>query len=252
MKKLIPLLILLSSSVYAAEKKDKMENPQEYSSITKHNESYWIFGDNDDQAKVQFSLKYEIIRGYNFYIGYTQLMYWDLYDQSSPFRNIDFNPEAFWRFEPDWWILSSADFGFFEHLSNGKAGPTNRSLDQLYIETRNDVSVWRLQFAYGMKFKHRFNLASQNADIARYDGWFEGFVTLKLFTFVKGYTDSEEFEFRFSPSELGGWKEYGLKFRTLIPRFNPKFYFQIRDGFARNLLEYNQDETEYRFGVIFQ
>jgi hypothetical protein len=72
-------------------------------SLSFYNPLYILFGNKDDQVKVQLSFKYDlfygIINNLGLYLAYTQLMDWRLYDKSSPFRDINFNPEVFWRLE---------------------------------------------------------------------------------------------------------------------------------------------------------
>jgi len=95
--------------------------------------NYFITGVGDDQIKMQISFKYDLLYPFlskiGFYLGYTQLMFWDLYSSSAPFKTIDYNPDIFWRFESGNnfagdVIIPGFDYvqiGLLEHLSNGNS-----------------------------------------------------------------------------------------------------------------------------------
>ena len=78
--------------------------------------SYFIFG--KENLKMQFSSKYRVAKNYNLYLAYTQVMFWDIYEQSAPFNDINYNPEIFYRLiEGDTKFIRSIDFGY-HHTSN--------------------------------------------------------------------------------------------------------------------------------------
>src|SRR3546814_20190894 len=67
-----------------------------------------VYGpDTNSEARIQFSFKYQLFASRRseglprswrdgLHFGYTQRMFWDLGAYSSPFRNIDFQPELFY------------------------------------------------------------------------------------------------------------------------------------------------------------
>jgi len=67
------------------------------------------------------------------HFAYTQRMFWDLRARSSPFRNIDYQPELFY-------LTPSATFsngisvsgqGGIRHESNGRDGAASRSINSI-------------------------------------------------------------------------------------------------------------------------
>src|SRR3954469_1766953 len=81
--------------------------------IYEHRPIYGIVGKND--AKLQMSAKFKFIQPLEVYVGYTQLMMWNIYQYSIPMRDINYDPEIFYRMtfgeNNSQWI----DFGAFEH-----------------------------------------------------------------------------------------------------------------------------------------
>ena len=250
------LSLFCFTTVLAQSKKDiQKDDEAEKISISRYKPIYLITGNSDDQVRGQVSLKYDLFSSYktNLFLGYSQYMDWRVYDDSSPFRNIDFNPEVFWRYDLNF-IPTFLQFGFYEHRSNGEAGSKNRSVDSSYVSTNSTFNVWRMRFNWSAKFYHMYNIAGHNKDIYDYAGWWDTEISVGLYSLFKGYIDSEEFEFRLLPrgnSLNDSTRVYGLKFRTLLPGFQPKFYLQIWDGYYQTLLDYNRRDTAVRFGLIF-
>jgi len=105
----------------------------ELETFSEYKPTYFITGHPD--TKVQLSFKAYIVRAMPLYFAYSQLMMWDLFTKrSSPFRDINFNPEVFYRLnlndQPSFQWL---DFGIYEHESNGKDGGDSRAWDRIYL-----------------------------------------------------------------------------------------------------------------------
>lgn len=77
------------------------------------------------------------------YCSFTQLSYWQAYNvqESAPFRNSDYRPEVFYRWEPR--DLGGGRAGLdagFVHESNGQRSVMSRSWNQIYLAPH-----WRRQ-----------------------------------------------------------------------------------------------------------
>lgn len=89
----------------------------------------------ESELLFQFSAKYSLLNT-GVYLAYTQKSFWQVYntDDSRPFRETNYNPEAFYRWTPEVkdWHYWGADIGI-EHESNGEDVPASRSWNRLYI-----------------------------------------------------------------------------------------------------------------------
>ncbi len=104
--------------------------------------------DADAELKFQVSLKHPI-GGWPLYFGYTQTAYWRWLDEqrSRPFREINFNPELWYRVRPGrlpwrWLDWLGLDFGV-EHESNGEDVPASRSWNRVYARPWLEQGPWR-------------------------------------------------------------------------------------------------------------
>src|SRR3546814_902952 len=108
---------------------------------------YAVYGPGtDSEARIQLSFKYRLFGASansqtssnwrdGLYLAYTQRMFWDLESKSSPFRNIDFQPELIYitptvGLTGD--IAMTVQAGI-RHESNGRDGPQSRSSHSIYI-----------------------------------------------------------------------------------------------------------------------
>lgn len=93
------------------------------------------FEGTNTEVVYQISAKQRLLNR-NLFFAYTQKSFWQLYnkDQSSPFRETNYNPELFYRWRPqgDRWKQWGLDIGG-EHESNGQTLPRSRSWDRLYL-----------------------------------------------------------------------------------------------------------------------
>lgn len=256
MKKFIFVFIIiaaLSSSLFAFPESDERD-----SSLTPYKPSYLIFGSSDDQVRGQISLKYHVFEKYgtNLYAGYTQVMFWDLYRNSSPFKDINFNPEVFWNIPIEKSIFQYIRLGFYEHKSNGKDGAASRSWDRGYGQIVFNVSPFdSVPLEILLRYNYYYNIANDNPDIYKYDGSFHAGVSIR---YEGGkYISKEELYANIitggkntRPDFKNGSQEIGLRFRLFTPIFVPHFYIQYFHGYAESLLDYKDKETRLRVGLI--
>jgi len=93
------------------------------------------FHGGETEMVFQLSGKWRVF-GSDFYLAYTQKSFWQWVnnDKSSPFRETNYAPEIFYRWEFDkkrfnYW---SVDLGV-EHESNGRSFPDSRSWNRVYV-----------------------------------------------------------------------------------------------------------------------
>lgn len=260
MKKFITIFILFFTlNVLAKIPIDKIE----YSPFQLYNPSYWLFGSND--AKVQVSLKYHIIHPKSWgslYFAYTEILLWDIYNSSSPFRDSNRKPEPIVYESPAINFIDYIKVAPYAHHSNGRDGDENRSIEKSFIETQFSIGK-KYNLGWRIRYFHIWATATQNKDIDLYIGnWVN-----TLFFKIKGggnWTDKEEIYIK---GEAGNhqwvigeslrnvnryWLEAGLSFRILTKNIQPCFYLQYWRGYGETILEYNKWSENFRFGIIFK
>lgn len=214
----------------------------------------------NSEARVQISFRYQLFGsrtregqsaslGDGLYFAYTQRMFWDLGADSSPFRNIDFQPEAFYVTPPKALsdkVTISAQVGL-RHESNGRDGDASRSVNTVYIAPMAAFSLGgdtRLTIAPRAWF-YAGDL-SDNPDIRRYRGNTGLSVEIGEENGLRLSTSSR-FNFGSGKGSIGADVSYPLR---RILGGGPDFYLfgQTFTGYGENLLDYNRRLTRLRIG----
>ncbi len=226
--------------------------------IARHKDIYFIYG--DPNAKVQISLKFKLFSKADLFLAYTQTMFWNLGKESSPFEDVNYNPELFYRINlTNSGILKSIDVGLFEHLSNGKAGLDSRAFNRSYIKFNTVSHFYKWTFNWDTKVFaiYRFGLDKTNQDIGQYMGFWETKIYFVNFFDLNDFIDRAQMYFSFfsggeiSQSISKGGQELGFKIRLGGGKFNPFLFVQLYHGYNESLLNYNKESFSYRFGLSF-
>lgn len=249
MKKL--LILLAAVSFLAAAEPEQSAPKKSESFILEHRPTYVAFGDNKMNTIVQISMKYELLKNSNVYLGYTQYSMWELWRESSPFRDHNFNPEIFYRFSK---YKDSYDFSIdagYEHRSNGRDGDADRSMDNPYLTLEKGVSFWGVRLAWTNKFQYLVRMFG-NPQLADYYGYWKTGLTLD---FNLPWIEHEQLYVNFTPgtdSKLSrSTTEVGAKFRTPFGQnFAPYFFVQYWNGYLGSMLDYNVYAEGVRAGII--
>lgn len=218
--------------------------------FTLHQPTYFIIGSED--AKMQFSFKYRLSLDAQLYLAYSQLMFWSIYEDSSPFYDVNFNPEIFYRLiDKEQNALATLDLGHM-HLSNGQKEKFSRSLDRLYLRTNYVTKLRRHKLNFSLMIFHLFNEDDTNKDIVNHLGYWDLRV---LFSNLLMFEKSEiGFELRtYAGSKLydldQGALQLGLIWSFKSESFNPAIYLQFFEGYSESLMGYDKSRTEYRLGL---
>lgn len=220
---------------------------------------YAVYGPGTNtQARIQISFKYKLFGSQNPGVGppqglhfaYTQRMFWDLAAQSSPFRNVDYQPELIYVTRPvavDRGITLAAQAGV-RHESNGREGPQSRSVNSLYVAP---MAAIPLGGNYRLSVAPRFSIyvgdKSENPDIVRY----RGHVGL-LLGIGKDYGLRLSTSTRFNPGSGKGAFNADLSYPLpLLLGGGPDVYIFTQSfiGYGENLLDYDRHTTRLRFGL---
>lgn len=242
--------IIAFASIVRADKLDP--NPT-FVSLQRHKSNYFISGDPD--TKIQVSFKLPLLRNYDLYFSYSQIMFWDLLkENSSPFADLNVNPEIFYRFRfsDDPRIL---DLGV-EHQSNGQEGNTSRSWNKVYVYAPFDYSWGAKTGEIGAKCYHLFDIEGAGPldhEIRQFQGFMEmQFVTKNL---LSPFITYDEFYAHFRPGMH--WDhgpnyyalELGLRFKLIEKESAPHFFIQYYNGYGEKQLNFNQHDNSIRAGI---
>lgn len=240
MKKVL-LSLLLCFGLFAAEEK---------SFIQQHRPTFIAFGDNKMNTLVQFSFKYELLRNSNFYLGYTQYSVWEIWKESSPFRDHNFNPELFYRLPSLEKYLFFLDVGY-EHKSNGReSGGADRTYDAPYLAIEKVFTPGPFVFALNAKGYYLMRTFGK-PELVDYLGYAKFGARLG---FDIPWLEHEEFFVNYIPArttDKATW-EAGAKFKTpLGDTATPYIFVQYWNGYLASLLDYDVYSQGFRAGLIF-
>ena len=208
----------------------------------------------------QFSLKKQIMDT-GFHVAYTQKSFWQAYNEedSSPFRETNYNPEIFYRFQPGSSLhrllgngafinKMGMDIGF-EHESNGQDMPESRSWNRAYLTpfyADGNLLAW-LKLWY---------ITEDSKDVSS-DGT-EGSNNPDIANFM-GYSEFN-IKYQFAKEQLihlmtrGNLKE-GKGAASLtwsIPVTDGGVFFMVQGfhGYGDSLIDYNREITRVGAGVM--
>ena len=211
---------------------------------------------NNTEVKFQVSFKFMLWENMfkkrtngSLFFAYTQLAMWQLYnkDISSPFRDTNYEPEAFIAFNNDWNIFGLTNrvnvFGF-AHQSNGRSEPLSRSWNRLYA----NFIFERGNFASALKIWYRIPEDAENdnnPDIEDYLGNFElrSAYAWKEHTFGLKWRNNLDFD------ENRGAIELNWSF-PLWGTDRIKGYVQYFNGYGQTLIDYNASASTLGAGFL--
>jgi phospholipase A1 len=199
------------------------------------------------ELKFQVSLKapiWENIFNYNssLYFAYSQLSYYQIYNNERFFRENDYEPEAFLANKIDYaigknWYLNYFNIGL-DHQSNGTGTDTQRGWDRIYLEAIVSNNNWMIS----LQPWYIVDTNSHNDDIGKYSGYGRALVTYKLQEHVFSFQARNvlEHQARYATGELT-WSFPLTKYF--------KGYVQVFSGYGQSLIEYNHRTNSAGVGL---
>ncbi|WP_456380500.1 phospholipase A [Hydrogenimonas sp.] len=236
--------------------------------------------DSQTEAEFQFSLKKNLT--YNLFgfdetvtAAYTQHSYWQLYSNSSPFRETNYSPEVFVVFPTSPRInerfgLKATRWGYL-HQSNGQEGYRSRSWNRLYLQGLFQwenlflaARVWyRVPEADKPDAYYRGYIVDENGSKVLYpDPNEDGDDNPDILDYM-GYGDIA-FTYLWHRHQFGGLFRYNfgkggahrgaVKLDWSYPFFGSHtifWYLQFFNGYGESLIDYNKNYTKASFGFSF-
>ena len=201
--------------------------------------------------KFQLSLKYpvwDLNANQKLYIAYTQMSYWQAYQQSPFFRETDYEPEIFLANvinQPigKGWQANFLNVGAM-HQSNGEGGSLERSWNRAYINVIGSKNNWTVSFQPWYIFQDSA-LQEHNPDIGHYMGYEQATVAYQYV--------NQEFSIQARNTLESGFSRSGVTLSWSFPTGlrSLKGYVQAFNGYGQSLIEYNHRTTSVGVGVIF-
>ena len=180
------------------------------------------------------------------FLSYTQKTFWNVFQESLPMGDINFNPAIGWTkpfFNQGRYVGKLSLI--LEHESNGRAGEDSRSWNRVSFSGMAMIDEWLMVHA---KFWIPIIDSGNNRDICKYSGIYQSGVVLT--------TPNKKFTFGFTWVKRGNFK---LDFNTIwevswliSKKTNINLFAQYYNGYGEDLLHYNQFRSMLRVGLVFK
>ncbi|SEL73012.1 phospholipase A1 [Maribacter orientalis] len=238
--------------------KDSM---QRIPSFTIHKDNYFITGvptnktinSSTANAKYQISFKQMISRSVlpwdtYLFLTYSQKAFWDIYKESYPFKEINFNPtigvgRAF--FDKNDRLRGIGSFNF-EHESNGRDSIFSRSWNRFSLEYKTAISSKTIVTIKGWV---PFGYKSGNTDLLDYVGLGE------LTASHDFLPDKLSLEMKLRKGlmwDFKGMLRTRLYYRPFKSKSNQYIMLEWFVGHAENLINYEQFTSMVRVGYVIK
>lgn len=205
--------------------------------------------DNSD-AKFQISVMQRLtnsvlpLRTYLF-LTYTQLAFWDVFQESFPFRDINFNP-TLGLGKP--LVMNNRYLGDIslqlEHESNGKDGDASRSWNKISFSGVFNINR---HWTYFSKLWIPFVDGENNRDIVQYKGYG---------TFAINYNQRNKYSLSFIVTpRTGGFGNINMTFNAsyrLFKEDNQYLFFEFYNGYGEGMLDYKEFHQRFRIGFVIK
>ena len=202
------------------------------------------------EVKFQISFMFPIVQNIyrdngDLYFAFTSRSFWQLFNDefSAPFRETNYEPEFWFRFDTDWKILGLTNrlvtFGY-NHQSNGRNRPLSRSWNRLFAS----FVLERGNFALAFKPWVIIGDLDDNLDIDDYLGNYE----LRFFYKWNQHT----FSLMTRNQLQSGFDTGAFQFDWSFPLYHRlRFYTQYFNGYGESLIDYNYFNNTLGVGLSF-
>ena len=209
----------------------------------------------DIESQFQLSVKFPLLvdlfdRQIDIFAAYTNLSFWQVYNSelSSPFREVNHEPEAWVQFHPTEWkifgIKNSINRFGFVHQSNGQGGVLSRSWNRVYLS----MLFERNNFTFSLKPWLRISEDEEkddNPDITDYLGHYHMRFGYKLADHTFSLMLRNNLESGFSRGAVeAGWSFPLWKYDYV------KGYVNYFSGYGQSLIDYNHYVNSIGVGFL--
>lgn len=206
---------------------------------------------NNSDVKFQISLAIRltdmILPWHSFlFLTYTQKTFWNVFQESMPMGDINFNPGIGWSkpfFNHNRYVGKMTLM--LEHESNGRDGIDSRSWNRVSLSGSVMIDEWLMVHA---KIWIPIIDGENNRDILKYNGIYQSGVVLttpdKKFSFGLTWVKRYGFNLNFNTIAEFSWRVH--------KKSNLNLFAQYYNGYGEDLLHYNQYRSMLRIGLVFK
>ena len=211
------------------------------------------YGLKQEEAKYQISFKVPLLTGFmdkrtTLWFGYTQKSFWQLYnqDESAPFRETNYEPELFLRYQTDWNIgpgrLNTVHIGI-NHQSNGQAEPRSRSWNRIVGVGAYTYGRWLFMVKPWIRLPEEGS-SDDNEDIESYLGNGSYHAVYRL-------TEDRTFSLKLLNNLRSSDNKTSVEFGYSFPMGdNVKGFVQYYNGYGESLIDYNERIQRVGLGIM--
>ena len=205
---------------------------------------------NNSDVKFQLSISQRLTKSKlpfdtYLFIQYTQKAFWNVFQNSLPMRDLNFNPGiglGHLIIRENKYIGKS--YLMLEHESNGRDSIDSRSWNKLSLALALMINKnWEMQFSTWVPFVDGAN----NKDLLKYKG---------IFQLAGNYrTNNRRFNCGLILTKRKTWLSFNTQLEVSY-KFNNKenqyFFLQYYNGYGENLLDYNKFKSMLRIGFVIK
>jgi phospholipase A1 len=205
---------------------------------------------NTADALFQISIRHRVTRSrlpFNsfLYLTYSQKSFWDIYADSAPFRDNNYNPSlGIGRYIIRNNKLEGTAFLQFEHESNGKVEKDSRSWNMMSLSTKY---FFNMQLSLGLKVWIPYVDGEHNQDLLNYRGL--GIANMNYISRDKRWWLTADINPRKGWGNINTTITAGFK---ISKNDNQYLYARFFNGKGDSLLDYNKYNMNIRIGVCIK
>jgi phospholipase A1 len=261
---------------YSTHKYRRISSNTHYSEHAPEELDKYRFYEKNTEVEFQISFKKPLT--YNLFglnesisVAYTQKVWWQIYSESSPFRETNYSPEIFVIIPTvqkldDMTGLKAIKSGYL-HESNGQEGYRSRSWNRIYIDGKWQWSNLFLSTRLWYKFKEKekysgYYSGGANPETGIVEPNYEGDDNPDITDYL-GYGDIR-INYLYEKHQLGALVRYNFKkggknrgaidlhwSYPFLSSENTFWYAKLFNGYAESLIDYNRCNTKVAFGFSF-
>lgn len=194
------------------------------------------------EVKYQISLMFpiwQINQDLSLNLAYTQLSYWQVYTDSPYFRETNYQPEGFVRYQVNHWLTS--ELGVV-HQSNGRGGQQERSWNRTYLNLVASGKHWFISVKPWLLIMQSSSSDLHNPDITDYLGHGRIVMGYKFHQMVLSIMSRNNLE--------SGFKRGAINVTLSTPVFgHVRAYAEFFSGYGQSLIEYNHYTNAIGIGI---